>query len=88
MEEKAAFFLEQMNEGTIFTIVGTYGKPFLKLKTGYASMTDGAFTNDVGSVDEPIMCKPLDEITLAHKYSKSVTWISAWKEHITHIANK
>lgn len=77
------YTLDQIRVGAIFSILGTYNKPFLRVRGGYADMTNGDFYEINSSRDTPIRCILLNEMMLAKSYGKTLNWIEAWKEEIS-----
>jgi hypothetical protein len=77
------YALNQIRVGAIFSIIGIHNKPFLRVKGGYADMTNGNYYEINSSQDTPIRCKLLNEVTLAKSYGKTSNWVDAWKEEIS-----
>lgn len=83
-----SFLVDQLKVGTIFSIVGTYGKPFLRMRGGYADMSNGDFQEVTSSLDTPVRCRILSEQKLATKYGKTLHWVTCWKGEIEKIVEK
>lgn len=88
MSEKKYFLINQINVNAIFSIVGSYGKPFLRVKGGFADMSNGEFTEINSSQDSKMRCKVLSEVELAAKYNKRLNWVEVWKEEIKRLVEK
>ena len=73
----------KIEDNSIFTIVGTYGKPFLKMGDGYSNMTNGSFCE---AADEDLKCRKLSEIILMDKYEEPPHWLQSWKETIINMS--
>lgn len=82
-------YLDQVPEGKIFSIIGTYGRPYLKFKNGYADMTNAQFYERQNSTENHERCRLLDEKKLRWKYRinedvhNSISWLESWKQQIT-----
>jgi len=80
-------YLDMIKEGTVFSMEGSHGEEFLRLKDGYISMNSLELFTIPLQREESIKCKVLGQAKLISKYQKDITWYNAWVEHVKFIAN-
>lgn len=76
--------LSKIQEGTIFSISGTYGKPYLRLGETIVDMSNG---NPLVTIPKKRL-RMVEESIYIRKHDKSPSWLGAWKDHVIQIAKK